>query len=246
MSFEKILITAPTSAAKAYCLEDWLDNELKTVYPNFMIGLFDNTLDNGESAAYQNNYYKKKYGGDQFLCLRSDVTGCDGVISRICKSHNDCRDYALENKYDAIWHLETDVFPKPHFLQELVLNKKPVCGGLYYRDEGRFRRLMIQQRVYRSPHNIFSKNATPEEDLYFIDGTLKTASHIGLGCVLIRSTVLKKIPFRYVPGLPAHTDSYWAEDCFKHKIKIWADTNLICEHRNSNWLIDIYSNTNKA
>ncbi len=246
MSFKKILVCAPTSSAKAYCFEDWLDNALKINYPNFKIVLFDNTLDNGESVEYQNNCYKKKYNGDQFICIKSNTIGCDGVISRICKSHNDCRDYAIENNYDSMLHLETDVFPQPHFLQELVLNNKPVCGALYYRDEGRFRRLMLQQRIYRSPHNIFSANATPDDDIFFIDGTIKPVSHIGLGCVLIRIDVLEKFPFRFIQGLHMHTDSYWAEDCFKHKINVFADTRLICEHRNSNWFINVYSKTNKA
>lgn len=91
MAFKKVLIAAPTSAYKHYCFEDWLDNALKIQYPNFKIVLFDNTSDDGESAAYQNEYYRKNYGGDQFECIKSDISDCDGddIISVICKSHNE-------------------------------------------------------------------------------------------------------------------------------------------------------------
>jgi hypothetical protein len=245
MEFQKILITAPTSSAKSYCDEAWIDNTLLTNYPNFKIVVFDNTEDSGEYVDKLNNYYKSKYNGDQFLAIKSDTTFCDGVISRICKSHNDCRDYAIDNGFDGMLHLETDVFLKPHYLQELVLHKKPVIGALYYRDEGRFRKLMVQQRVNRSPHNVFIKNFAPEDDIYFVDGTVQQASHIGLGCVLINIKVLKKFQFRIDPRVHAHADSFFAEDCFQNKIKIFADTSLICEHRNANWFLDVFAKEKK-
>lgn len=244
----KILIAAPTSANKFYCFEDYLDNALKIVCPGEKkIVLFDNTMDNGESVAYQNAYYKNKYGQNatEFECIKSDTTFCDGLTSRICKSHNDCRKYAIDNEYDYMLHLESDIFPPPNVVQELLLAKKDVVGALYNRDEGRFRRLMVQNRLKRSPFNFYMSNFDPQDCLYFVDGTVKPAHHIGLGCVLIKTSVLKKIPFRYVPNVPVHTDSYFAEDCARNKIKIFANTGLLCEHRNQNWLLDVLKNENK-
>ncbi len=248
-NFPKILVAAPTSSAKHYCFPDWLDNALKIVYPNFKIVLFDNTMDNGESVKYHNDYYKKKYGknADQFECIKSDTTGLESsLIARICRSHNDVRDYAIKNNYAYLFHLESDVIPKVNFLQELLLHKKDVAGALYFRDEGRFRRLMVQIRVFRSKHNIFNANFDAQDDVFFIDGTLKPVAHIGLGCVLIKIDVLKKIAFRFDPRIHAYPDSFFAEDLFRNKIKIWADTSLIAEHRNKNWFVEVYNKYNKA
>lgn len=237
MSFKKILITGPTSANKHYCFEKWLDNTLKINYPGeWKIILFDNTLDNGESAKYQNDYYVRNYGHDnKFECIASDNRNTDSLVSRICNSHNDCRRYAMDNGYDAVLHLETDVFIKPNYLQELVLHKKPVVGALYYRDFGSFRKLMAQQRVNRAPSNTFMYNLDRMDDATWVDGTLKQIDHIGLGCLLIDIKVLKKIPFRFVKEIPVHADSFFAEDLYKAGIKIFADTSLICEHQNSDW-----------
>lgn len=237
MSYKKILITGPTSANKHYCFEQWLHNTLHINYPGeWKIVLFDNTLDNGESAKYQNDYYVRNYGhGNKFECFHSDNSNCETLTQRICNSHNDCRRYAMEHGYDAILHLETDVFLKPHYLQELILHKKPVVGALYYRDFGSFRKLMAQHRVNRAPNNYFMYNLDSTDDVTWVDGTLKQIDHIGLGCLLIDIKVLNRIPFRIVKEIPVHADSFFAEDLYKAGIKIFADTSLICEHQNSDW-----------
>ncbi len=240
MEIKKILIGCPTSSSKSYCDFEWIDNTLKLMYPNFKVVVFDNTDDNGDYCNRLNNYYKNKYGnGNQFECIKSDTTNCVGLISKINKSHNDFREYAIENKYDYALHLESDVFPPINTLLELLLHKKQVVGAMYYRDEGRFRKLMVQQRITRAPNNITMHNFDQQDDLYFVDGTLKQAGHIGLGCVLISADVLKKIPFRYIPGMEMHSDSFWADDVHRAGIKIWVDTALVCRHDNQNWITEV-------
>lgn len=247
MTFKKILITAPTSSNKNYCLEEYLLNVSRIEYPNFKLVLFDNTVDSGENILYVNSTIKRLFGNDdRFVCIKSDIAGCEGLISRMCKSMNEARLYAIDNGYDAALWLESDVMIQPHFLQELIIHKKPVVGALYYRGEGKFRKLMVQQRVHRAPNNVFMDNADQQFDVSFIDGTLKEAGHIGLGCVLIDVKVLNKIPFRYNPNVPLHSDSYWAEDLYQNKIKVWVDTALIAEHKNQNWDLQVYNKNNKA
>ena len=119
-------------------------------------------------------------------------------------------------------------------------------GALYDTDHGKYRKLLVQQREHRAPKNVYMHNFDQADDVDFIDGTVKQVSHIGLGCVLINADVLKKIPFRFVKGLDMHSDSFWAEDVHQKGIKIFADTSLICEHRNSDWLTEVYSKQNKA
>jgi len=83
--------------------------------------------------------------------------------------------------------------------------------------------------------HIKTLNFERNEDLCFIDGNIKKVSHVGLGCVLIKKNVLKKIPFRFEKGIGIHPDSFFAEDCFKNKISIYADTSVICKHENQAW-----------
>jgi len=243
-TFPRVLIGSPTAKNKSYCDFEWIDNTLKTNYPNFKVVLFDNSDDNGEYCARLNDYYKQKYNGNQFEAIKSDTSFCSGLIAKVCQGHNDIRRYALDNGFDYLYHLESDVMTQPHTLQELLLHNKQIAGALYYRDLGRFRKLMLQTRVYRSPHSVFHYNADQTDDAWFIDGILKEASHIGLGAILIRRDVLEKIPFRYVEGVHVYPDSYFQEDCFRAKIKIFADTLLICSHKNQDWN-DVYEKSSK-
>jgi hypothetical protein len=245
-SFPHILIGSPTSKQKSYCDHDWIANIMKTNYPNYDVRLFDNTDDNGEYCQELNDWYKKNYGdNDKFLAIKSDTKFCKGLVQKVCKGHNDFRKYVLNNEYKFGFHCESDVFPAPHVLQELLLHKKAVVGSLYDRDSGRFRRKMIQVHVHRSHNNIFSKNFDPDDDAYFMDGTLKQVSHIGLGSILIRRDILERVPFRYVENMKIFPDSWWAEDLWRLKIKIYADTLLpIAEHRNQVWQTEVVTKEN--
>jgi len=238
-NFPLILIGSPTSANKAYCDDLWVKNALETDYPKdrYKVVLYDNTQDNGEYCASLNDRYKS----DNFECIRSNTKFCRGLKSLLAKGHNDIRDYAIKHEYDFLLHLESDVFPEPNFLQELLFHDKPVVGAIYHRDEGKGRRLMIQKQVFAGPGNVLMQNFDPEDAVYFIDGTLKSVGHAGLGCVLIRKDVLEKIPFRYEEKIHAYPDSFWSEDLYRRGIKYFVDTKLICTHLNSNWHTDLYA-----
>lgn len=232
----KVLISAPTAVSKNYCFKSWLETVMKFTYPNFQVVLFDNTLDNGENTAYLNEQYIQLYGSaDGFKAIHSDVAGIDSVIERMCVSHNDCRKYAIDGGYTHWLHLETDVFPEREIIENLFFHQKQVVGGIYYRDEGQYRRLCIQVHESRAPRNLLAHNFEAGEDVFFIDGTLKRVASVGLGCVLMHISVFSKIPFRFVPGTSSHPDSYFSEDCFRNGIDIWAATDSICEHKNVAW-----------
>lgn len=233
ITMEKILICAPTAAIKNYCAEEWLLNINKFTYSSFEVVVYDNTPDNGDNMLYLNELA-------QSLCLKYDFKvvwdGCKGgLIERLCSSHNQCRHSGVFGNYKHILHLETDVMPEPDVIERLLAHNKQVCGALYYRDEGRFRKLMIQRHVVLAERNIKAVNVEPDEDAFFIDGTLKKVAHVGLGCVLIHKSVFSKIPFRFIAGRDTSPDSYFAEDCFKFQIPIYADTSLICAHKNVAW-----------
>jgi hypothetical protein len=231
---EKILISAPTAAAKNYCLEKWLLNINSFTYPKFKVVLFDNTV----GGTNKEHIYKTA----ERLCLKYDLSvfnvdlkGSNGLIDNLCRSHNAVRQYALDNKYDHLLHLETDVMPEPDVIERLLSHRKKVVGALYYRDEGRSRKLMVQKNIMVGPISMATFNFDPEEDVHFVDGDIKKVPHVGLGCALIDTIIFDKIKFRYKNGIDTSPDTYFAEDCFRNKIDIFADTSLICEHDNTAW-----------
>ena len=243
MSLPKILVASPTAVQKNYCLKDWLENTNSFTYPNYQIRMFDNTPDLGINSTLINTTWSGMFGkfgkDEKFFAQPSFNSGSkeQGVIERMAKSHNDCRIYALENGYTHLLHLESDVFPPHDVIERLLMHRKQAVGAVYYRDMGRWRKPMLQRHIYGSPRNIKAENFSCEDDLYFMDGSLKKVASVGLGCVLIERSVLEKIPFRFVGGEMLHPDAHWSHDLFVNKIPIYCDTSLICEHRNEalNW-----------
>lgn len=239
IDFPRVLVSAPTAVAKKYCFDDWLDNVMGFTYPNYNVILFDNTDDNGEFTKYMNVVRRYRYGyNNKFLAANSldlNNSSAKDVIEKMCISHNDCARYALLNNYDYLLHLESDVFPEKDVIERLMFHQKHVIGGIYYRDEGMYRKPMLQMSIEPIEKHIKTLNFEHNEDLCFLDGTIKKVAHVGLGCVLIKRSVLKKIPFRFEKGVEMHPDSYFAEDCFRNGISIYADTSVICRHENQAW-----------
>lgn len=239
--FKKILVCGPTANVKNYCFNDWIDNVLNFTYPNYDVRLFDNTNDKGENTKKLNKYVEDNYSdvgiNKKFFCQNSLIINNSketDVISKMAISHNDCRNYLLRNDYEFMLHLETDVFPEKNIIEKLMFNLKPIVGGLYYIDEGKYRSLMAQRVIEIGYKRGISVNFKSDEEINFIDGNLKQVSHIGLGCVLIHRDYLKKIKFRFA-GKGMHPDTFFAEDCQSLGYKIFADTSCIAEHRNKTW-----------
>ena len=53
--------------------------------------------------------------------------------------------YALENDFDYLLHLETDIFPPTDVIERLLDAKQKVVGAMYHIELGERSTLMIQQ-----------------------------------------------------------------------------------------------------
>ena len=238
-SLPKILIAAPTSKSKKYCFEAWLDCAMKIKYPNIIIRLFDNSSDGGVYSRWMNEVFANKYGrSNPHFSSYFVKTAHKNTNAKIADSSNAMRQYFLNKKFDYLLCLESDVMPQENTIEELLYHQKKVIGALYDRDEGRFRKLTVQKPVTVAKRNIKVMNLTGvgetrDEEIIFIDGTVKQVSSVGLGCVLIKKDVLEKIEFRFDYSKPDFApDSHFSEDCFRNKIKIFSHTGIYCNHYN--------------
>lgn len=229
--FPKVLICAPQHDSKNYAFDRWLENIQNFTYPNYEIFLADN-------SATDENVKKLKAKGITAVHVPQHP---DGLYFTMADSHNACRNYALENGYTWILHLETDVIPPIDVIERLLQTGKKCVSGLYDILFGESRRLMIQMpepfdrtiRAYRTVQFV------EEDEPTFFDGTIKQVYHAGLGCMLMHKDVFGKIPFRCEKGQNYHTDTFFANDCFQQKIPIFAHTAIQCQHLNQTWLINI-------
>lgn len=229
--FPKVLVCAPQHDSKDYAFERWFNRVQDLTYSNFEVFLADNS----KTEEYAN---KLRSVGITVQWIPQHE---NGLIYTMADAHNACRQYAIDNDFDYMLHLETDIIPPMDVIERLMKHRKGVCAGVYDIFYGSQRRLMIQIAegfdrtigAFRSPDFV-----TDTETLFF-DGQLKKVFHAGLGCVLIKRKVFEEIEFRAEPGNDYHPDTWFANDCFKRKIPIFADPNIICEHHNQTWLSKI-------
>lgn len=225
----KILICCPTSIHKDYCFDEWAINVKKFTYPGLKVFMSDNSP--------KSNYTKKitSYG---FKTKRVNPAGKSN-IQFICESHNQCRDYFLAGDWDYMLHLESDVFPTdPSFIQKLLLHVSDtvkVIGIPYHIGEGADSHLCLQMGV-NDRTGLFTMNLKNNSDFNFVDGEVKRIQAMGLGCLLIHRSIVKRFPFRFVKGVDAHPDSWFHGDMQVAGQPVYADTSMICIHKNRPWV----------
>lgn len=239
--FKKVLISCPTAAAKNYCFEEWIENVMKFTYPNCDIRLFDNTDDGGVNAKYLNDYVNAQYGNisGKFFAENTLVKHnlkTSSIIAKMCVSHNDCRTYALNNEYDYMFHLESDIFPPKDVIERLMFRQKNIVAGLYWIGEGIRRKAMVLEPLKLSDYCYSGLYLSPNiGEIRLFNGELQLASQVGLGCVLISKKALQRVPFRYEVNGECHPDTYWSQDCAEMKIPIHLDSSVVCRHENRAW-----------
>lgn len=226
--FPKVLVAAPQHESKNYCFKEWYDNVKNFTYPNFDVFLSDN-------SDTKDNY-------DMLISLgiKADHISKhkDGVFFKINDSHNSCRQYAIDNDYDYMLHLETDIFPPIDIIERLLVHKKKVISGLYDIFYGDKRKLMVQidEKTPRTYNKFRTSDFIEDSEPLLFDGGIHRVYHAGIGCILIHRDILDKIPFRVEKGNNFHSDTWFGNDCFQFDIPIYVDSDIICEHKNFTWL----------
>lgn len=227
----RVLVCAPQHSSKMYAFEKWWNRVKELTYDNFEVFLADNSETDENSKYFESLGIKSTW----IKPLK------EGLIATMAKSHQACAEYALQNGFDFILHLETDIVPPRDVIERLLAWKKDVIGGCYDIFFGSSRKAMIQQaESYDRTVRAFTPAQFVEETepLYF-DGNIHRVYHVGLGCVLIHRGILSRIKFRYEKGANVHPDTVFCTDCFQMQIPIYIDSNVQCEHYNQTWLSNI-------
>lgn len=222
---KKVLIASPTADVKSYCFDSWLQRVKNLTYGNYDIHI----VDNSENRDYYSDL-KQRYKGD-ITIERVSPKQYPSFKHTLAMSHEKCRQKAIREGYDYLFHLESDIFPPVDVIEQLMSHNKSIVGGLYHIELGEQSKLMIQEiegfgMVHRETFNL------DETDLSFVDGELKRVFSCGLGCILMKTSAIKDIPFRYESGAPVHPDSFFFGDLNQAGKFVFADTSVFCEHDN--------------
>ena len=234
----KILIAVITSIFKDYCFEAWCQNLQSFTYQNKHILIVDNSRD----PLYQQRI--KKLLPDATV-IWHPVKENQSIRDCMKECNNITRDYLLADpSYTHMLSLESDIFPHPDCIEQLISHKKLVVGFSYFVKTTVMSNMCLFYIDGFSP-NYIEKPYHLNESFWYYDGTLKEGFQFGLGCILINSLVLEKIKFRCNLNADGFPDKYLHEDLYLDKIKAYVDTSRIVHHENKTTWGNIYKQVKK-
>ena len=120
---EKILVATPISSHAKYCFKKFIENTRLIDYPNYDILIVDNSR--------ENDFFEELKNEKEIIVLKDDTQEEKNKL-RLISSRNKIIEYALENNYDYILMLDSDVIVPKNIIKELLNNNKEIVSGLYY------------------------------------------------------------------------------------------------------------------
>ncbi|MFQ5474446.1 MAG: glycosyltransferase family 2 protein [Candidatus Nanoarchaeia archaeon] len=217
---KKVLIGCPTYNKQEFCLDEFIEGLRGLSYEADVI-----FVDNSEGDAYFKKLKKLETGRD--VTVLKDVPG-DSRISRIISSRNIVRDYFLKNGYKYLLFLDTDIIPPKDAVQQLLKADSDIASGVYLCRQKIGDSFHVQPAIYK-PHGDTSVVTVTVEDV--LPNRLMAISVCGMGCCLIRRSVLEKISFRpLTESKSCGEDAAFCSDARKAGFKILANTEAKCAH----------------
>ena len=209
----------------------WYANIQKLNYPNYDFIVVDNT---------NNLSYVSKLRREGYKHIYHQSRGGNSRIA-IARASEFIRRYAVENDYDYIMFIETDLLPPKNIIQRLMGYKKPVTGAIYeiglHNSTESPRKPLLYRPEEAIDGTIHLKILTPKEGYSMMNKGLLQTPAMGLGCCLIHSNIFKKYTFKYTSTGKQHTDSLFYYELWRDKVPVWVDTDIIIYHENQNWAV---------
>lgn len=226
---KRILLACPVSDYKQYIIDDWLAHIRKLVVPNGynMDFLF---VDNSANIQFSRMLTKKGFNVVHIIRHKNE-----NLNELMCRCLNYIQKQVKDGGYDYFFSLECDVFPPVDVLKRLLDNEKDVVSACYNIEGVNERHLMVQypKIIDNEKCDVFGIDFKTGFDL--ITGKLIKVLGCGIGCTLIKSSVIEDYTFRVIPGLQHHADTFFYLDLYNRGFESWLDTSVFCYHYNSNW-----------
>tara|TARA_Y100000034_G_scaffold48752_1_gene60308 strand:- start:504 stop:1280 length:777 start_codon:yes stop_codon:yes gene_type:complete len=240
MTFKKILVGSPVYDGMEYCFERFISSLKNIDYENFEILIIDNSRND--------KFFKKIKKDKQIKAIHLNPKEKYNR-RRLVLSRNEIIKYALDNNFDFILMMDSDVIPPKNILKELINCEKDIVSGLYYS----FKR--VGEVMKKLP--IAWKNFSEEEfqeisKKYNLPSVVKSLENLprhltkeeiarkklievvfpSPGCMLISKKVFSNIQYDLMirNGKELGDDATFFENCKNEKIRMWCHPKIKCEH----------------
>jgi len=143
-------------------------------------------------------------------------------------SRNTIAKYAMDNKFDYVFYLDSDIMLPKNGIKNLLSHDKDIVSGVYaYKQLGR-NDVVLKRYTKDDPEDYddLSVNEVIESKnrIISVDG-------FGFGCVLLKTEVFKNIKFPYfVYTQNLGEDIYFCQKAKLAGFELLVDTKVLCGH----------------
>jgi hypothetical protein len=231
----KILIGCPTYERYRYCVNLWIKRvkEIQEYSKEHQIDYL--LVDNSPTDIFYN-----ELKGKNVSVVKAPYF--PDVRERVIHSRNMIREKFLNENYDFFFSLEQDVIPPKDILEKLLKHNKEIVSAYYSKlvkvglkdnETGEVKNAVIELAlVWVQVDEGRVRRANPQEVLS--KGLIKVGGY-GVGCILIKREVLKKIKFEYKPDKKAFDDMLFCDDAEKAGYDLFLDSDIKVIHLNKPW-----------
>lgn len=238
----KVLVGCPTNKKYSYCLGRFLRRVKSLSYDNYDVIM----VDHSEDDTYFKKIHKKRTA---VIKIKPEET----EEKSKAKARNILRKLTLHT-YDYFLSLEQDIIPPKNVIQTLLKHNRNIISGVYFnptRDgnivpvaytwlkQSEFNDILANPMKYPDiAFKIKQKGIKSADELRkqlsFEDvetNRLMEIKYVGLGCILIKKDVLKKLMFKTISeGKTRLGNVIFCEDARKLGQKVWLYTGVRCKH----------------
>jgi len=240
MNSPKILVAAPTYSGMAYCHDKFTERLRGLSYDNYDILLVDNSP--------TREFFKKinKTPGIDVIYL--PIVGISNM-KKVVRCRNKILNYAIENSYDYVLMMDSDVIPPTDIIERLLAHNKDIVSGIYFNVfmVDKVKKIcpvawkgFTDEEFEEIKHKFSSKYVNSKDDLrrYLTPeevngGELQEVIIPSCGCLLLSRNAFKKLKYGLldVPsGFTTTDDIYFSRKAREAGFKLYCDPSLQCEH----------------
>jgi GT2 family glycosyltransferase len=233
----KVLIGIITYEADWYCLEEFSKAINKLKNNGFQTEIY--IVDNSDTQTYCVQL-KKMFPTAKIVYYEPpNLKGLDKFRHCELECRKIVRQYALENDFDYLFFVDSDVIVPENALNKLLSReKKIICGRFWYRPppEGRtlwFKKIKPEQISENTGVWLidFISNDFYDDFTASFPGQVMGIDACGFGAVLIHKEPLNKIQFKKSPNNHYGADIHFCYDAKKLGYKIYGDPEVFCDHK---------------
>lgn len=212
----KVLIGIVTYEGHKYCLEPFIKSLKKFTYENARVVIVDGS---------KNDEYAKEINSLGFSAVRDEVSHLPRG-EQILSSRKFLQQFALENGFDYLFFLDSDVIAPPDVIERLLIHNKDIVTGVYLNKFVFGKKAGIAPVLYVDEKPGHARLVSQNE---VIDSRLMEIGAAGLGCCLISRKVLEKATMELNKEVTGEDVSFFMS-AKEHGFKAYADTSVKCRH----------------